>query len=70
MIVVLINNYTESSQVIFILTALKHTEIHRVLVCSFLPQCPRFSYSFSRRPIKKLKSGLGMKSCTYFFFPI
>lgn len=64
--VFLIKNYTESSQVIFILTALNHTEVHVVLVCSFLPQCPKFSYSFSHRPIKKLKSDIGINTCTFF----
>lgn len=67
MIVVLIKNYTESSQVIFILTALNHTEVQRVLVCSFLPKCPKFSYNFSHRPIKRLKSGIGINSCAFFF---
>lgn len=66
--VVLIKNYTESSQVIFILSALNHTEVHRVLVCSLLPQRPKFSCSFLHRPIKKLKTDVGINSCPFFFW--
>lgn len=64
---VLIKNYTESSQVIFILTALNHTEGYGIPWCAHFYHNVQSSCSFSHRPIKKLKSDVGRNSCTFFF---